>query len=423
MVSKFFQQLIYGCLLLSFPLMIGCAMRQMPRITGMKPKAVLSAGLDPAGLETIDGICQKLVDENKTPGIVLLIGRGDDVLFRRAYGYRMKEPRIEPMTVDTLFDMASCTKATTTASAVMLLVQDGKIALDDPIAKHVPEFVDKKKDALTVLSLLTHCSGLPAYTNVQYLEEKNGARPNPDALIKRIAELPLQGKVGEKYVYSCLNYLVLARVVQNVCGENMSDFLNERLWTPLGMKDTTFYLNKEQISRTAPTIYAKSVLRRGMVHDPLAYYSVNEDYAPGNAGVFSTADDMSRYVRMILKGGSWGRRTIFERATWERITTNQSPATIDTKRSCGWGIWGENAYATPMNQTPETCVLGHTGYTGTLIWIDKLSTCYVIFLSNCVFPADKSETKDAVIQGRRRIISVLLDHLEMYREVRKPSSK
>ncbi|HNT35262.1 MAG TPA: serine hydrolase domain-containing protein, partial [bacterium] len=334
---------------------------------------------------------------------------------------RMQEPSAEPMTLDTIFDMASCTKATSTASAVMLLVQDGKIGLDDPVAKHVPEFTHKDKDSITILSLLTHCSGLPAYTNAQYLEEHYGPRPKPDALIQRISELPVQGSVGEKYIYSCLNYLVLARVVQNVCGENMSDFLRERLWSPLGMKETTFYLNEKQLAQTAPTIYEKGTLRRGLVHDPLAYYSVCEKYAPGNAGMFSTAEDLSRYVRMILKGGTWGRRTVFTPDTWARITTNQSPSTLDTKRSCGWGIWTENAYATPLNNSPETAVLGHTGYTGTLIWMDKLSKCYVIFLSNCVYPEDKSETKDAVIQGRRRIISVLLDHLEMYRGVRNES--
>jgi len=418
MNSQLLNTLVSICCLCASGFLLGCAARPSIRIPGANGKAVQDAGLDPAGLEKIDRICQRLVDDGNAPGIVLLIGRGNKTLFQRAYGCRMMEPHSEQMTLDTIFDMASVTKSTATASAIMFLVQDEKIALDDPIATYVPEFSIGGKDKITILSLLTHCSGLPAYTNARYLEDNFGPRPNPSALIKRIAELDLQGEVGEKYIYSCLNYLVLARAAQNVLGRNQSDFLDERLWTPLGMSDTTFFLTEEQLARTAPTIYENGELRRGLVHDPLACYSVCSEYAPGNAGEYSTAADLSKYARMILQGGKWKGKRIFKPEIWTRITTNQSPDTIDTARSCGWGLWTDDVYTTPLNEKPEAAVLGHTGYTGTLVWMDKLSKSYIIFLSNCVYPVDKSETKDAVIAGRRRIISLYLDHLDLYKEVR-----
>lgn len=396
---------------------LGC--QTAPGLAPGETRSAVPGGLDPAAYPIIDELCQGMIDGGHTPGVALLIGRGDQILKRQVYGNRMNEPWVEPMTYDTLFDLASLTKATCTASAVMLLVQDGKIALDASVAKYVPEFDREGKRQITILHLLTHTSGLPAYTSAAYLEENYGPRPNPDALIKRISELDNKYETGKGYVYSCLNYLTLARVAQNVLGHNMDPFLRERMWKPLGMNNTTFYPSATQLPRTAPTIYSeKEGFRRGMVHDPLAYYSVCESYAPGNAGGFTTVDDMSKYARMILNGGSLGGVTIFRPDIWEKITTDQVPEGVDADRSCGWGVWSEGSYATPLNQTPETCCLGHTGYTGTILWMDKLSKAYVIVFTNCVYPVDKKENKDAVIAARRKVIKTVIDHLDLYRDVR-----
>ncbi len=375
------------------------------------------AHLDPAAKPKIDALVQEVVDNGNTPGAVLLIGIDDKVVMRKVYGNRMTEPSVEPMTFDTLFDLASLTKATTTASAVMLLVQDGKIALDDPVSKYVPEFAATDKPEITIKQLLIHESGLPAYTNATTVEEMYGPRTNPDGLIKRIAELDRKAAPGEEYIYSCLNYLTLARVVQNVTGENMNDFLRRRMWDPLKMKDTTFFPNEAQTARTAPTIYADTKLRRGAVHDPLAYYSSCDAYASGNAGAFSTVSDMSRYARMILDGGQLDGVRIFKPEIWTLITTNQAPEGLEP-RSCGWGVWTSHAYATSLNQSPETACLGHTGYTGTILWMDKLSKAYVILFTNCVYPDDKKENKDAVIAARRKVISTVIDNLDIYKDVR-----
>ncbi len=371
-------------------------------------------GLNPAAFPRIEALCRAMVEDGHTPGIVLLIGRGDRVLFRRAYGYRMNDPTSEPMTVDTLFDLASVTKPTATASAIMLLVQDGKIALDDPVARYVPEFNRPDKKDITILHLLTHTSGLPAYVSADIVEKAQGPRPNPDGLIKHIADLEKKYPTGKGTVYSCLNYLTLARVVTNVTGQPQDVLLRRRLWEPLGMKDTTFRPTAEQIARTAPTIHTTATLRRGQVHDPLAFYSICDTYAPGNAGCFSTADDLARYCRMLLNGGRLGRERIFRRDIWEKIMTDQTLA-VGAHRTCGWGVTTDTAYSTPLNRKPHTCCLIHTGYTGNLLWIDKLSGTYVIFLSNCIYPNDDAKHKSAVIQGRREIVRTVIRSLDVYR--------
>ena len=374
-------------------------------------------GINPAAFPKIDTLCQGMVDEGYTPGAVLIIGQGDKILYQKVYGNRFTDRGVEPMTLDTLFDLASITKPTCTASAIMFLVQDGRISLDDPVTKYVPEFRGKDKDDITIRHLLTHISGLPAYTSASALEKKYGPRPNPEGLIEGISNLDKAAPTGTKYIYSCLNYLTLARVAQNVTGKNNDTFLRERLWGPLGMRDATFYPTEEQIARTAPTINNENEgVRCGMVHDPLAYYSICPSYSSGNAGGFATALDMSRYCRMILSGGKWKGKTIFKPEIWEQITTDQVPGDL-ADRSCGWGVWTSEDYATELNQTPETCCLGHTGYTGGIVWMDKLSKSYVILFTNCVYPVDKSENKNAVIKARKQVIRTVLDHLDIYQEV------
>ncbi|HUT24481.1 MAG TPA: serine hydrolase domain-containing protein [Sumerlaeia bacterium] len=374
-------------------------------------------GLDPAAYEKIDELCERLVERGHTPGIVLLIGRGEETLMRKAYGNRMTEPHAEPMTVDTLFDVASLTKPVCTAPAIMLLAQQGRISVDAPVARYVPEFGAGDKKDITIAQLLTHTSGLPAYTSAAELEKEYGPRPQPDGLIRGISRLPKAYETGNGCIYSCLNYLALARVVKNVTGLNQAVFLREHLWRRLGMKDTTFFPTPTQIARTAPTVYSDGAVRRGEVHDPLAYYSVCPAYAPGNAGAFTTVDDMQKHVRLLLGGGRLGPTRIFLRKTCERMTADQS-GPVGSNRTFGWGVAADEAYCTPLNNTPSACCLIHTGYTGTLVWIDKLSRTYVVFFSNCVYPRVEDPHKSAVIQARRRIVSAVLDHLDIYRDAR-----
>jgi CubicO group peptidase (beta-lactamase class C family) len=375
-------------------------------------------GFDEAAVPIIDKLCQDIIDNGNTSGVALLIGRGDNILMRKVYGNRMNIPQVEPMTFDTIFDLASITKASATASAIMLLIQDGTIKMDDPVNKYLPGYAREDMKDITIKHLLTHTSGLAAYTNANTLAKLYGPKPNPFGLIKRISELDRKAAPGEKYIYSCLNYLTLARIAAEVSGKTTHKILQEKLWDPLGMKNTTFFPDDEQIARCAPTGYNKNTnnVYRGKVHDPLAAYSNCEAYSSGNAGAFSTIDDMSKYARMILNGGSLNGVEIFKPEIWELISTNQSFEGL-RPRTCGWGIGdAEDGKATDLNNTPETCTLSHTGYTGTMIWMDKLSKAYVIVFTNCVYPVDKTETKRPVWKARNEIVRMVINHIDVYKD-------
>ncbi len=365
-------------------------------------------GPRPSALDEAERICHELVRDGHTPGIVLLIGQGDRILMRRAWGRRMTHPAVEAMTEDTVFDLASLTKPTATASAVMFLVQDGRVDPDQPVARYLSEFDRPDKAAITVRQLLTHTSGLPAYTSMDAIQKAYGVRPRPDAVLRRISELPLAYAPGKDHVYSCLNYLTLSHLVTRVTGRSQHVLLRQRLWKPLGMTDTSFFPNRDQYLRSAPTIYNEKEFRRAEVHDPLAWYSASRLIAPGNAGCFGTVDDMSRYVRMILNGGRWEGREIFRPDIWEQITTDQT-GDLGAYRSCGWGIASSDAYRTERNREPGNECLIHTGYTGNLVWIDKHTQTYLIFYSNAVYPDDNKAHKAQVIQARRKIVQTLLE--------------
>jgi CubicO group peptidase (beta-lactamase class C family) len=370
------------------------------------PTPTARAALDPAVAKKIEAICRDLIADRHAPGIVVLVGRGGQALFREAYGYRLNDPDREPMTVDTLFDLASLTKPTCTALAILFLVQDGRVEFEAPVGRYVPEFNTPDKADITIRHLLTHTSGLPAYTSAGLVEQMYGPRPNPDGLIRHIAVLPKKYATGTDNIYSCLNYLVLGRVVSNVTGRSLDAFMRRRLWNPLGMDDTTFFPTPKQLARTAPTIHNGALLRRGEVHDPLAFFSVCRDHAPGNAGCFSTVDDMGRLVRMLLDGGKVEGRRILEPAILEKIMTDQTGA-LHARRTFGWELGTQSAYISPRN-TAALPALVHTGYTGTLVWMDRRTKAYVIFFSNSVYPADEKSHKNAIIMARRELVKAVL---------------
>ncbi len=372
------------------------------------------SGLDPAVFVEIDALCQEVVDNDNTPGVALLIGRcfddrPDVILYEKVYG---KRNDTEDLTIDTLYDLASLTKPTFTTVAIMFLIQDGTISDEDYVYTYIPGFEQQSKGDVKIKHLLTHTSGLAAYTSTSGLP----ARPNPDALINKICGLSKSYTTGEGYTYSCLNFITLARIVENVAGENVTTFLKRRIWDEIGMIDSTHFPTSEQIARTAPTL-SPSSRDRGRVHDPLAWYYTDYDtevHCCGNAGGFSTVLDESRLARLLLHKGKLYRKQLFTPEIVLLMTTQQ---TTVADRTYGWGVWTTYTYSNPQNQTPETCCLGHTGYTGTIMWLDKYSKTYIVMFTNCVYPYDNSDDKNAVIAARRSVIRKTLDHLDIYNDV------
>ena len=328
-----------------------------------------SQGFDSKKLCELDYLIADLVDSASIPGACLIVGRNGYIVKAGAYGWQELEPQKIPMTIDTLFDLASVTKPIGPGSAILKLLDQNKISLDDPVSKYIPEFAEEGKPVVTVRDLATHTSSLPAGINIWKLNEELGPEPNPVETLKAMCRTPLRGKPGKKYIYSDINYTLLARVAEVACGMNLETYLKKEVYEPLDMFNTGVRLTDEQKAKCAPTSGAGEFIR-GYVHDPTARFYCTKDYTPGNAGLFSTVSDLANYGSMIANGGLWkGKRILSERAI-ELMTT---PQTKTADRSIGWGAWkGDNGHN----------YISHLGWTGTYMIVDVDTGSFMVYLTN-----------------------------------------
>ncbi len=269
------------------------------------------AGLDAKRLALIAPLVAEAIARHELPGAVVLAGRGNQILYKRAFGNRAVAPGVEPMTVDTIFDLASLTKVVATTTAVMLLVEDGRLRLSDRVSDHVPGFERYGKDRITIRHLLTHTSGLRPDLDLE--ESYEGAA---EAIRRAVEEVPV-ALPNERVIYSDINFFLLGHIVERTTHETLDAFLKARVFGPLGMRDTTFLPPASISNRIAPTESceplawpcetAAATMLRGVVHDPTARRMGG--YA-GHAGLFGTADDLSIFARMLLGGGRWNGRRI-----------------------------------------------------------------------------------------------------------------
>lgn len=371
-------------------------------------------------LKAVDKLVVEGMESRQYPGAVLVIGRPGEVLWAKAYGRFTYDISSPGMKLDTLFDMASISKVMGTTTAAMLLMEQGRLKPEDRVASVLPSFSAKGKEGITLRDLLTHVSGLKAYEDRTKVEkQRQPGETHADALQRDYAELPLAYPTGTKHVYSCLNLQVMARVTETVLGRRMEDELKAKVWDRLGMSDTRYVLTREQISRTAPTMAKPDGTPiSGETHDPLANYHGAEDHCPGNAGLFSNAPDMVRYAEMILGGGERKGVRIYKPETVALMTSVQTPPSISDLRGLGWDIYQTPPWCTTINSSDGRRVIGHTGYTGTWLWIDQHSRTYIIFLTNRVFPSPATnggEGKD-ITPIRRGIADVVLKSRPEYRE-------
>ncbi len=333
-------------------------------------------------LAPIDGFVQDAIASASVPGAVVVVGRGDRVLFRRAYGYRELEPERVPMTMDTLFDLASLTKPIATATSIMALSERGAIALDDPLAKYVPECAANGKSAITLRHLLLHVAGLPADTPFDdYVKGRQEA-------IRRICAVRARAAPGVKSIYTDLGFLLLEEVVRRVTSRELPDFAAEAIFTPLGMKDTGFQPAGERKERAAWTELVDGVWRAGVVHDPRAYRLGG---VAGHAGLFSTGDDLAIYARAILGHGTVdGRQLLSPASVAAMIAPYDVPGGV---RALGWSVqsqWRGDGLS------PRA--VGHLGWTGTSLWLDPEKDLFSIVLTNRVHPDGKGDSKPLVLR-------------------------
>ena len=365
-------------------------------------------GMDASKLAIADGIIENAISEVGIPGAVLAVVRHGKMAYIKAYGNKAVYPAAEPMTVETVFDLASCSKPLGTAMSVMALVERGQIRLMDPVSVYIPGFKDWEKDGeketIRVYHLLTHTSGLPSYGPTDELAAKYGS-PSPEGLLEYICSCRRDFRPAADFRYSCLNYITLMHIVQNVSGQNLREFARENIFAPLGM-DYTDYLpcvpSEEGWVNTSDPCWAPLVegdwhsviaptevqpdgqVLRGQVHDPLA--RVMNGGISGNAGLFSRADDIAILCAALQNGGEWNGERVLSPATVKAMRT--VPWRVkDFGRSLGWDC--RTDYSTNQGDLLGPDAYGHTGYTGTSVVIDPDYDISIILLVNAVHPKDE----------------------------------
>jgi len=372
---------------------------------GTQPAHV--AGVDHRRFDRIEALVREDITEKKLPGAVVLVGLGERTLYQKAIGDRALVPSREPMTLDTIFDLASLTKPVATATSVMILLEEGKLRLNDRVATFVPGFERYGKGGITVRHLLTHVSGLRP--DVDLADEWVGT----DTAIKLAIEEVPSAPPGTRFVYSDINFFLLAEIIRQVSGQPLDEFAAERIFRPLKMRDTMFDPPETLQPRIAPTESCTpygwpcegpgKTMLRGKVHDPTAR---RMEGVAGHAGLFGTADDLAVFARMLLAGGTSGRTRILSPLSVAKMTTPVPSEDGRTTRTLGWDM--DSAYSANRGELLPVGSFGHTGFTGTSLWIDPSTGLFVVFLSNRLHPDGKGD----VTPLRARVATVAAAALE-----------
>jgi CubicO group peptidase (beta-lactamase class C family) len=321
-------------------------------------------------LALLDPIVNQAIAQQQIPGAVLIVGHDGQVVYRKAYGNRAIEPRPEAMTLDTVFDCASLTKVVATTTAIMQLWELGKLRMNDPVAQYLPEFGQNGKQDITIRQLLTHYSGLPE--DLELGKKWEGK----DTAYRMAFEVTPDRAPGSAFVYSDINFIVLGALVERLAGEPLDLYSAQHIFGPLGMNETRFLPPHSWEPRIAPTEEDENHrLLRGVVHDPTARRMAG---VAGHAGLFSTADDLALFAQALLDGG----RGILTSATIAKMTSPQQPVNGTALRGFGWDI--DSPFSTNRGELLPVGGYGHTGFTGTSLWIDPATKTYIVLLTNAV---------------------------------------
>jgi CubicO group peptidase (beta-lactamase class C family) len=319
-----------------------------PRVAGLEPSRLVQAG----------AAVRNELRRGAFPGATLVIGRGSQVVHEEGFGATSPGGRsVDPRA--TLYDLASLTKVLATTAAVMLMVEDGRMDLDAPVSRYLPEFTGGSKGRVTVRHLLTHASGLPAGVALP--------AGSADAALRRIVATPLRAPPGERVVYSDVGPVVLLAAVERVAGEPADALLARRIFRPLGMQSTTFRPDAPCVA-CAPT--ARNI--HGRVHDPI---SRRLGGVAGNAGLFATASDVGRFAAMLAGGGELEGVRVFREETVREFTRRQPRSGT---RALGWDTANPRGTAGAGGER----MFGHTGFTGTSLWVDPGRGTWAVLLTN-----------------------------------------
>jgi CubicO group peptidase (beta-lactamase class C family) len=343
--------------------------RQALRSGHRTPAETADYLVSPESIDSATTDVWRAVSSRVVPGAVLAIGDSDRILETAGYGrvgWKTTDEKVSPDS--TIYDLASLTKAVATTSAVLLLAQDGRIALDDPVQRWLPEFEGRWKDRVTWRQLLTHTSGLPPAAKLR------GRAPSQR--LYSVLNTSLDEPPGTGVQYSDVSFIVLWTAAQRVAGEPLPQFLERRVWRPLGMKSTAFWPG-EACTNCAPTLLLKSgEPYRGKPSDPTAH---KLGMPTGNAGLFSTAHDLARFTAMIANGGELDGVRIFRPDFIHELFVQQPGA---GHRTLGWQAFCPTEHPTQQQACARPIAYGHTGWTGTSLWVDPARGVWAVILSN-----------------------------------------
>src|ERR1051325_3119574 len=348
-------------------------------------------------LAQMDSVIAEEIANKRLPGAVVLVGRKGRIVWRKSYGARALEPVREPMTLDTIFDVASLTKIVATATSIVILVERGKVRLNDPVSIYIPELKGEGRERITIEQLLTHTSGYAPDFDLK--ERWTGY----DEAIKRLIKEPLRNPPGTRFTYSDIGFITLGEVVARVSGMPLDQFAQKNIFGPLRMHDTGFRPSATLKSRIAPTEKRRGQLSylgdtstnvgaegeiwlRGQVHDPTSY---RMNGVAGHAGLFSTANDLAIYCQMILNRGAYGGVRILAPLTVAEMTRPRVVSSTGATRGLGWDM--NTSCSSNRGDLFPLGSFGHTGFSGTSLWIDPASDMFVVFLSNRVHPDGKGD--------------------------------
>ena len=376
-------------------LSLSCAATAQPSRNGQRarkrPPARSSAVASDSSLSTIDAIVRKAIADREVPGAVVLVGHNGKVIYRKAFGYRALEPTPEAMTLDTIFDLASLTKCIATGLAVMRLVQNGDVRLNDPLAKYIPEFGSNGKEEITIRQLLTHYSGLRPDLDLSIPWQ------GYDEAMRRIYDEKPILPPGARFLYSDINFEILGELVHRVSAIPLDKYVDAHFYQPLRMEHTRFKPPPQWRAHIAPTQYENAELHtpvgavapmrggrgemlRGIVHDPTARRMGG---VSGHAGLFSTADDVARLAQALLTNDG----ELLSPAILEKMTTPQQPTNAPEVRGLAWDL--DTVFASNRGDLLPVGSYGHSGFTGTSLWIDPATRTYIIILANAVHPVGR----------------------------------
>ena len=329
-----------------------------------------------SGAAGVDREMERAVQDGLIPGAVVVIGHNGQIVYQKAYGSRALIPHREPMTLDTIFDAASLTKVIATTPSVMRLFEQGQIRINDPVTKYLPEFQGGHSD-ITIRNLMTHFSGLRPD-----LDLKPAWSGYETGIQRALTDKPA-GPPGVRFVYSDINFILLGEIVHRLTGKTLDEYTRQNFYQPLGMRETMFLPSPWLRSRIAPTEInpATGQPLRGEVHDDTARYMGG---VAGHAGLFTTAADLAKFAQMMIDKGESNGVRLFTAATVEKFTSPQSPPDQPILRGLGWDI--DSTYSSNRGELFPIGSYGHTGFTGTSMWLDPFSHSYLIILTNVVHP-------------------------------------